>query len=183
MADKREFHFYVLPEYEEEEQYLNDMAKKGYFLEKITLPGIYSFRKDDPADMIYRIDFNPQKKEDRDSYLQMFKDYGWEYLQDLNDFSYFCKLNEGADDEIFNDNQSRIDMMERITRRKMLPILVIFLCVVIPQWLRMVRYSNFSDPVSIVFYVLWTFLLLLYIPTIIRCITGFRRLRKKYDVK
>lgn len=38
--------------------------------------------------MIYRIDFNPQKKEDRDSYLQIFKDYGWDYIQDLNGFSY-----------------------------------------------------------------------------------------------
>ena len=38
--------------------------------------------------MIYRIDFNPQKKENRESYLQMFKDYGWEYIQDLNEFSY-----------------------------------------------------------------------------------------------
>lgn len=29
MADKKEFHFFVLPEYEEEEKYLCDMAKKG----------------------------------------------------------------------------------------------------------------------------------------------------------
>lgn len=101
MADKKEFHFFVLPEYEEEEKYLCDMAKKGYLFEKVTLPGVYHFKKSEPTNMIYRIDFNPQKKENRESYLQMFKDYGWEYIQDLNEFSYFCKLDDGTDDDIF----------------------------------------------------------------------------------
>ena len=63
------------------------MAKKGYLFEKVTLPGVYHFKKSEPTNMIYRIDFNPQKKENRESYLQMFKDYGWEYIQDLNEFS------------------------------------------------------------------------------------------------
>ena len=45
MSDKKEFHFFVLSEYEEEEKYLNDMAKKGYIFERVTVPGIYSFRK------------------------------------------------------------------------------------------------------------------------------------------
>ena len=45
MADKKEFHLFVLSEYEEEEKYLCDMAKKGYLFEKVTLPGIYHFKK------------------------------------------------------------------------------------------------------------------------------------------
>ena len=40
MADKKERRLFVLSEYEEEEQYLRDMARKGYLLEKVTLPGV-----------------------------------------------------------------------------------------------------------------------------------------------
>lgn len=183
MADKKELHFFFLPEYEEEEEYLCDMAKKGYLFEKVTLPGIYHFRKSEPTNMIYRIDFNPQKKEDRESYLQMFKDYGWEYIQDLNEFSYFYKLDDGTDDEIFNDNESRIEMMERINKRKMIPLVAIFLCIIIPQVMRMSIGGNYTDPVSIGFYIIWIVLMFMYIVLITRCTAGFNRLRKKYDVK
>lgn len=183
MADKKEFHFFVLPEYEEEEKYLCDMAKKGYLFEKVTLPGVYHFKKSEPTNMIYRIDFNPQKKENRESYLQMFKDYGWEYIQDLNEFSYFCKLDDGTDDDIFNDNESRIEMLERINSRKVMPLLVIFLCCIIPQGMRMIIGGDFSDPVSIAFYILWIVVMFMYIVIITRCAVGFNRLRKKYDIK
>ena len=139
MADKKEMKIFTLSEYEEEEQYLNQMARSGYLFEKVTLPGVYHFRKTAPVNMVYRIDFNPKKKEDWDSYKQMYQDYGWTYIQDFNEYSYFCKVAEDEEEanEIFSDNQSRIDMMDRIIRRKMLPIVAIFLCCVIPQAVRM----------------------------------------------
>lgn len=183
MADKKEFRYFVLPEYEEEEEYLCDMAKKGYLFEKVTLPGIYHFRKSEPTNMIYRIDFNPQKKEDRESYLQMFKDYGWEYIQDLNEFSYFCKLDDGTDDEIFNDNESRIEMMERINKRKMIPLTAILLCIIIPQGMYVIMGGNYTGPFSIAVYIEWIAVMLLYIMIMTRCTVGFNRLRKKYDIK
>ena len=64
MADKKEMKIFTLSEYEEEEQYLNQMARSGYLFEKVTLPGVYHFRKTAPVNMVYRIDFNPKKKED-----------------------------------------------------------------------------------------------------------------------
>lgn len=94
MADKKEMKIFTLSEYEEEEQYLNQMARSGYLFEKVTLPGVYHFRKIAPVNMVYRIDFNPKKKEDWDSYKQMYQDYGWTYIQDLNEYSYFCKVAE-----------------------------------------------------------------------------------------
>ena len=35
MADKKEMKIFTLSEYEEEEQYLRDMAREGYLLEKV----------------------------------------------------------------------------------------------------------------------------------------------------
>lgn len=78
MADKKERRLFVLSEYEEEEQYLRDMARKGYLLEKVTLPGVYHFRKAEPAG------------------------------------------DSDEENEIFSDNVSRIDMIERIYKRKMM---------------------------------------------------------------
>ena len=43
MADKKEMKIFTLSEYEEEEQYLNQMARSGYLFEKVTLPGVYHF--------------------------------------------------------------------------------------------------------------------------------------------
>ena len=67
-------------------------------------------------------------------------------------------FNWGTDEEeaneIFSDNQSRIDMMDRIIRRKMLPIVAIFLCCVIPQAVRMAD-GIYTDRMSIAFYILW----------------------------
>ena len=113
----------------------------------------------------------------------MFKDYGWEYIQDLNEFSYFSKLEDGTEDEIFSDNASRIDMLERIYHRKVMPLLVLFLCCIIPQGMRMTIGGNYADPISIAFYILWIVMIFLYIVLITRCIAGFNRLRKKYDIK
>lgn len=182
MADKREFHYFLLPEYEQEEQYLNDMAKKGYIFEKVTNPGIYSFNIGVPQNIIYRIDFNPQRRSDRDSYLQMFEDYGWKYLQDMNEFSYFCKVDDGSDDEILSDNQSRIEMLERIFRRKMIPILVIFLCCVVPQVFRVPLVASVSNIAAIILYGIFVVLAFLYIYIISRCTIGFRRLKNKYEL-
>ena len=91
----------------------------------VDLPGIYSFTKTEPEDMIYRIDFNPQKKEDLAGYHQMFADYGWEYLQDMNEYSYFRKPADVRDEDIYSDNDSRLDMIKRILRTKMLPFMIL----------------------------------------------------------
>ena len=73
----------------------------------------------------------------------------------INEYSYFCKVAEDEEEanEIFSDNQSRIDMMDRIIRRKMLPIVAIFLCCVIPQAVRMAD-GMYTDRMSIAFYII-----------------------------
>ena len=180
MAEKKEFHLFLLPEYEEEEKYLNKMAKKGYRLEKITLPGIYSFTKTEPEDMIYKIDFNPQKKEDLAGYLQMFADYGWEYLQDLNEYSYFRKPADVRDEDIYSDNDSRLDMIKRILRTKMLPFMILFLCIVIPQFVGAIFHGSMG-PAGRTILIMWTVVLVLYTYIFVRCCIGFYRLKKKYE--
>ena len=61
----------------------------------------------------------------------MFHDCGWEYIQDMAGYSYFRKpVSEmnGTDETIFCDEDSRMDMMRRVWKGKVLPLLAIFFC-------------------------------------------------------
>jgi len=187
MADtRREFHYFLLPDYEKEEEFLREMHNDGWKFTHVTLPGIYHFEKCEPEDVIYRIDFNPQTADKKRDYIRMFEDYGWDYLQDLNEFSYFRKAaadaETEADTEIFSDNASKIDMMQRIFAKRMIPLLVIFLCCVLPNTVNIFRLgiTHFSPFEGILIGLIYA-LFGLYIGIITHCFVGFRRLSKKYS--
>jgi len=123
MKDKlvREYHCFMLPDYEEEEKFLREKHNAGLAFEKVKSPGFYYFSECEPEDVIYKLDFNPQKEKE-EAYLQMYADYGWEYIQEMNGYNYFKKSAAAAEtdgeDEIFNDNESKLDMMQRIFRMR-----------------------------------------------------------------
>ncbi|MBQ4354143.1 MAG: DUF2812 domain-containing protein, partial [Clostridia bacterium] len=149
-------------------------------------PGIYHFEACEPEDVVYRIDFNPQTADKKREYIRMFEDYGWDYLQDLNEFSYFRKAASDAeteaDTEIFSDNASKVDMMRRIFTKRMIPLLVVFLCCVLPNTVNIFRlgithFSAFEGILIGLVYAMFG----LYIAIITHCFVGFRRLSKKYS--
>lgn len=66
----------------------------------------------------------------------------------------------------------------------MLPVIIIFLCTIIPNVIRIICNENFTDTVSIiVLYIFWVILLVYYIYVVTRCTIGFNKLREKYSVK
>ena len=82
----------------------------------------------------------------KDEYLKMFDDCGWEYIQDFLGYSYFRKAvsEDGVAEEIFCDEESRFQMMQRVLKGRMLPLLVIFLAVLLPQFiLNLFSYHNY----------------------------------------
>ena len=80
------------------------------------------------------------KKSERASYLQLFKDCGWEHITDFNKFSYFRKayseIESDAEFEIYNDVTGKLDMVHRILRLRLLPVLF-FLSMLIPLFLKL----------------------------------------------
>ena len=182
---KREFHFFLLTDYEEEEAFLRKRHNEGYRLVKIRIPGIYYFEKCEPADVVYKLDFNPQSTKNIASYLQMYKDYGWKYIQDLNEYSYFRKpaANTKQEDlDIFNDNISRLDMLFRIFKLRMLPLLAILFLIMIPNINKIL--SSTSTAISdILMTAISLILFAYYLWMCIHCLLGFYRLRKKYGAK
>ena len=65
----------------------------------------------------------------------MFRDCGWEYLQNYVGYSYFRKAASDMDgeEEIFCDDASRLDVMKQVFKQRMLPLLCIFLLIIIPE--------------------------------------------------
>jgi len=131
---KKEIKFFTVMDYAEESEYLSKMHKHGWKLNKITLPGIYTFLECDPEEVVYQLDYNKDGSAHMSEYVQMFKDMGWEYLFDFVGYSYFRKpVSEMEnEEEIFCDDDSRFDMMKRVFKGRMIPLILIFCFVLAP---------------------------------------------------
>ncbi len=133
------FRFFTLFEYEEEEAFLENQHKNGWKVTGYKLPGFYKFEKWEPEDMTYRIDFTNENGSRNAEYRQMFADNGWEFLWSVNGFSIFRKVRASAsksNNEIFTDNTSKLQMLQKIQKRRLLPVIIIFLCAVLPNFVK-----------------------------------------------
>lgn len=102
--------------YQKERIWLETMAKEGWFLQNITGGIIYTFRKDEPKNMMYEIDrFNLPKKptleeiRHKEVFMDVAAELGWmEVTHDESLTYYFCKeYVEGEINELYNDEESR----------------------------------------------------------------------------
>lgn len=134
METKKQFRWFSIFEYEKEQEYLRDMHKQGWKFTKVKGLGVYHFEKCTPQDVVYQLDYNEAVYKNKDEYVQMFADCGWEYLLEYAGYSYFRKpVENGTSDEIFCDDESRLLMMQRVFKGRMIPLLVIFFCLLLPQ--------------------------------------------------
>ena len=136
MEKKIVYRIFTIADYDREALYFREMHAKGWKLRKVSYSILlfavkYTFEKGHPEQVSYQLDFYPMRKSDRASYLQLFKDCGWEHITDFNGFSYFRKLHSGiesdAEFEIYNDAVGKLDVVKRILTRRMFPILLLFL--------------------------------------------------------
>lgn len=176
---KRMYRFFTIADYKEEEDFLRKEHLQGYKLIKMIPPCLFIFEKCQKADYVYRLDFPNVKSHDKESYLQLYQDCGWEYLGNCLNWSYFRKpVSEDDDLSIFSDNASRLDMVKRIYKTRMLPITTIFLCCIIPQLYRLIDESmTISD---YIFLTLFMILFFIYIYLIIYCGLKLKRIKGDY---
>lgn len=175
MTGKTIHRFFTISDFEKEEDFLRDQHRNGYALETFTGLSCYRFQKCEPKDVVYRLDYCGAEKGDKEEYIRMFQDYGWEYLFDRFGWSYFRKENTGDEDaEIFSDNSSRLALVEKVFKTRMLPILILFFFCVLPQLFNSIPYYHG-------FLALWVACFAIYLYIIIHCGLGFLRLKKKYQ--
>lgn len=136
MDTKKQFKWFTIYEYEKEQDYLREMHQSGWKFVKVTGLGMFHFEKCEPKDVVYQLDYNQEGLAHKEEYVQMFRDCGWEYIQDYAGYSYFCKeaSADGMADEIFCDEDSKLQMMERVLKGRMLPLLILFCCCLLPQF-------------------------------------------------
>ena len=158
MEKKIVYRIFTIADYEREALYFREMHAKGWKLRKVSYSILlfavkYTFEKCHPEQVSYQLDFYPMEKSERASYLQLFKDCGWEHITDFNSFSYFRKahseIESNAEFEIYNDAAGKLAMVNRILRLRLVPVLLL-LAIHIPFLLKLLNRSNAYD--------LWKFL-------------------------
>ena len=99
---------------EKEETWLSNMAREGWHLKELGLPGNYTFESGEPREDHYRMDFITNRM-NYQNYIQLFKDAGWEHLGELGGWQYFrANAEENAIPEIYTDKDSKIQKYQRL---------------------------------------------------------------------
>lgn len=171
---KKEFKYFTIMDYDKEAEYLQQQRKAGWKLTAIKGFGMYHFEECEPEDVVYQLDYNKEGLENKEEYIQMFCDCGWEYLMEYVGYSYFCKpKSEMADgeEEIFCDDQSRMDMVARVFRGRIIPLILLFAVMICTQ------ITGIDGPVR----PLVVFVLVLYV--VIFALFGYRYYELKKRMK
>jgi len=146
MQTKKEFRFFTIFQYEQEQEYLRRRHQQGWKFVKVTGVGVYHFEKCVPEDVVYQLDYNEDARKNRTEYLAVFRDCGWEYLQDYAGYSYFRKpaSEMQGEERIFSDEESKLGMMHRVYKGRLTPLLILFCCVLIPQFILQLGLGNYG---------------------------------------
>ena len=182
MADKvTRLRVFTVADFKEEELWLREMARSGLHLLRMTPPFVYVFEKGEPRDVIYRLDFTNNCE--GGDYARMLGEFGWENCGRCIGWVYWRRnadeLADEAEGELFSDDESRLDMVKKVIRTRMLPLLTIFLCCVLPQFLRAL---NGGDLYAGGFF-LWFFgvMTVLYLWLFLHCGGKLRRMRRELE--
>jgi len=171
MDTTKQFHWFWAWEDEKEEAYLREMALDGWYFDSVTFPGYYIFERGEPRNDFYRLDFLSNYK-DKDNYLQLFEDAGWDHVGEYGSWQYFRKT--APDDEvpeIFSDNESKQKKYGRI-----LLYLIIFMPIYIVLLTRVNQASStFYKIVTLVMFLL----LLLYTYAVVMLLRRISQLKRK----
>jgi len=171
---------FTISDYEEEELWLRSMHNNGFRFVHFTIPFFYTFETCEPEDVIYRFEYKNEPI--TADYLQMYSDFGWEYIESAAGWNYFRRKASETDspesEQIFSSAQDKIAMIDKIYKTRMLPLFIIFCCCIVPN---LYRLSSARGAVDITILVVFAILFVLYLYIFYHCGTGLKRLKSKYE--
>jgi hypothetical protein len=107
------FKFFFPDQDVEQEQWLRAMALKGLHLQKLNMLQLWTFARGEPADMVYRVDFNNGSA--KPDYRQLLEDAGWERAACLSGWQYWrTRSVDGRSPELFTDAASKAAKFKRL---------------------------------------------------------------------
>lgn len=164
MSDKKlKLGWFTISDWKKEEEWLRKQHQNGWALVRYVPLCFYIFEKCPPEDVIYQLDYNNEPN-NKAEYIQLFHDCGWEYLFDSMGYSYFRKPASQMEmpEEIFCDDQSRMDMIRRVFKGRMIPLIVLFLCCVVPNLFN-TYYNAFTRGLFYVFIAIFIMYLVIFV--------------------
>ena len=144
----------------------------------MTFPGIYTFKKCEPENVVYQLDYNQEGMKNQNEYVQMFEDCGWEYLMNFNGYCYFRKpmAMMQQKEEIFCDDTSRLEMMQRIFYGRIIPLIAIFCCLIINGYMSTTEHG--AHRLTIVFAVLMVLYMVIFLQFAVKYFFFRQKLKK-----
>jgi hypothetical protein len=167
----RKFKWFWAWQDEAEEEWLRDMSKNGWHLDRIGFPTVYTFEAGEAQDFVYRLDYRSYYKMDKEDYLQLFNDAGWEYVEEMAGWHYFRQAaRSGEDLEIYTDSESKIGKYVRLLAFLGILMLPLFFAIISLSrapysWISVIRVFNFL-------------LFVLYVYAMIRLLLRIRELKR-----
>lgn len=131
--------FKLIADFEKEEQFLNDMAKKGYRLKKYNSLGMYTFMSAEPQNSSYRVDYRKFSNNAQfEEYCTLFQDAGWEHIYGTrrSGSQYFLPISDKAQtDDIFSDEESKAGRYKRFSAQcfTSLTMMIVWFFIIMPE--------------------------------------------------
>lgn len=111
----RKFRWFWVWQDEAEEAWLREMSQQGWHLSSVGIPTVYDFESGEPEDFVYRLDYPSYSRTEKENYLQLFRDAGWEHIGEMSGWHYFRqKAQPGEELEIYSDAESKISKYQRL---------------------------------------------------------------------
>ena len=156
---------------EKEEAWLSEMSQNGMHLAEVPFPGRYRFQHGPAQDYVYQLDYQSlsiKSNQDKESYLQLFEDAGWEQVGEMGGWMYFRILSRDDEaPEIFSDLESKQGKYQRV-----LTYLAVFLPIMLILFPSSIdRYGVFS----VILQGIFILLIILYASAMIQL---FRRINQ-----
>jgi len=180
MADKvTRLRVFTVADFKEEELWLREMARSGLHLLRMTPPFVYVFEKGEPRDVIYRLDYT--NNDEGGDYARMLAEFGWENCGRCIGWIYWRRdaAEIASEGELFSDDASRLDMVKKVIRTRMLPLLTIFFCCVLPSLFRALDGEYHSA--NAFFLGFFSVMTVLYLWLFLHCFGKLRRMRRELE--
>ena len=115
------------------EKWYEDMAKKGWQIEKIIFPFIHKFKKAEPEDVRYKVSLGPNEgsfsafsKDELRDFDEMAGDFGWHLVDRTFNINIY-KLDEGSRDSLYNDGKDEIEILNKGMRGEIISFSINFI--------------------------------------------------------
>jgi len=127
---------------DKEEEWLNNLSKKGWAMKKYFL-GLYTFERSD-ENYIYRIDLLKNWEGDRKEFEEFMEDSGVEYVAQWYRWVFLRKRIQNGNFELYSDSDSLIEHYSRIQKFFLVVAIIEFICA-LAQLPMIISYSSISN--------------------------------------